>query len=110
MEWYRDKRVVVTGGSSGIGKSTAMLLSQWGAQCCIIGRDKQKLENALHEIRSKAAGAGSGQKLIAVPADVSDRGQMNAAAQSIVKELGGIDVLVNCAGITNPAYIDKIPR
>jgi 3-dehydrosphinganine reductase len=107
MEWYKDKKVVITGGSSGIGKSTALLLAKRGAEVCIIGRDRQKLDAALQEIRSKATGAG--RKFSAVSADVSDRKQMNAAAPSIVETLGGIDILINSAGITYPSYIDKIP-
>ena len=107
MKWYQDKKVVITGGSSGIGKAAALLLARQGAEICIIGRNREKLEAALQEIRSKAA--GNGRKFSAVPADVSDRGQIKAAAPSIVETLGGIDVLINCAGITYPAYIDKIP-
>jgi 3-dehydrosphinganine reductase len=106
MEWYRDKKVVITGGSSGIGKAAALLLARYGAEVCIIGRDRIKLDNALQEIRSKSA---DGRKFSAVTADVSDRRQVNAAAPSIVESLGGIDVLINCAGITYPAYIEKIP-
>ncbi len=109
MDWYKDKRVVITGGSSGIGKATAVLLAQWGAHCCIIGRDKQRLDGALREIRSKAQNKASAQKIIAVSGDVSDRKQLNTAAPAIVRDLGGIDILINCAGITYPAYIDKIP-
>ena len=107
MEWCLDKKVVLTGGSSGIGKAAALLLARSGAEVCIIGRDRKKLDNALQEIRSKSV--GDGQKFSAVTADVSDRGQIKAAAPTIVETLGGIDVLINCAGITHPAYIDKIP-
>jgi 3-dehydrosphinganine reductase len=110
MEWYKGKRAVITGGSSGIGKATATLLAEWGAHCCIMGRDKQKLDSALREIRSKVPQKpGSAPKIIAVPCDVSDRKQLNAAAPSIVADLGGIDILINCAGITYPAYVEKIP-
>lgn len=107
MEWYRDKKVVITGGSSGIGKAAALLLAEYGAEVIIVGRSREKLDSALREIRSKAF--GTIQKFSAVSADVSDRGQINAAAPSIVANLGGIDVLINCAGITHPAYIEKIP-
>ena len=107
MEWYKDKRAVITGGSSGIGKATAILLAQWGAHCCIIGRDKQRLADALREIRQAAPAPD--RKLCVFSCDVSDRRQLIAAAPSIVKDLGGIDILINCAGITHPGYIEKIP-
>jgi 3-dehydrosphinganine reductase len=105
MDWYRDKKVIITGGSSGIGKAAALLLARRGAEVCIIGRTREKLDSALREIRSKA----SGRKLNAVQADVADRRQLAAAAPSIVETLGGIDILINCAGITHPAYIDTTP-
>jgi 3-dehydrosphinganine reductase len=105
MDWFRDKKVVITGGSSGIGRAVALLLARRGAEVCIIGRTREKLDSALREIRSKA----SGRKFNAVQADVADRRQLIAAAPSIVENLGGIDILVNCAGITHPAYIDTIP-
>lgn len=107
MEWYTDKKVVITGGSSGIGKAAAILLAQWGANCCIIGRDKQRLADALREIRQAAPSPD--RKLCVYSCDVSDRRQFLAAAPSIVKDLGGIDILINCAGITHPGYIQKIP-
>jgi NAD(P)-dependent dehydrogenase (short-subunit alcohol dehydrogenase family) len=96
MDWFRDKKVVITGGSSGIGRAVALLLARRGAEVCIIGRTREKLDSALREIRSKA----SGRKFNAVQADVADRRQLIAAAPSIVENLGGIDILVNCAGIT----------
>jgi 3-dehydrosphinganine reductase len=107
MDWYKDKKVVITGGSSGIGKAVGLLLAQWGAHCCIIGRDKQRLGNTLREIRSAAL--ASAQKLCVFSCDVSDRQQLFTGAPSIVQDLGGIDILINCAGITHPGYVDKIP-
>ncbi|MBN2189087.1 MAG: SDR family oxidoreductase [Chitinispirillaceae bacterium] len=105
MDWYRDKKIVITGGSSGIGKAAALLLARHGAEVCIIGRTREKLDSALRDISSRA----SGRKLNAVQADVTDRNQLAAAAPSIVETLGGIDILINCAGITHPSYFDKIP-
>jgi 3-dehydrosphinganine reductase len=105
MDWFRDKKVVITGGSSGIGRATALLLARRGAEVCIIGRTREKLDGVRGELRS----AASERKCCAFQADVSDRGRMNAAAPSIVETLGGIDILINCAGIAHPAYIDRTP-
>jgi 3-dehydrosphinganine reductase len=107
MEFYRDKKVVITGGSSGIGKATALLLARRGAECCIIGRNREKLDRAIGEIRAKAA--GTSQKFCSAAADVSNRRQMSEVTPSILETLGGIDILINCAGITYPSYVDKIP-
>jgi 3-dehydrosphinganine reductase len=107
MEWLNGKKVVITGGSSGIGKATAVLAAKAGAHVCILARDPAKLETALGEIRAHAR--ASDQKLVSAAIDVSDRGRITAAAADIVKQLGGIDVLINSAGITWPGYIKDIP-
>ncbi len=106
MEWYKGKKVVVTGGSSGIGKAAACWCAKWGAHVCIIGRDATRLDAAVREIK---ACANAESEVLAVSADVSDRSALKAAASDIVKRLGGIDVLINCAGITFPAYVNETP-
>jgi 3-dehydrosphinganine reductase len=107
MELFANKKIVITGGSSGIGKATACLAAQWGASVCIVARDTAKLENACGEIQAKAKNAD--QKILSMPLDVSDRDAVNRATPDIKRKLGGIDVLINCAGITWPGYLDKIP-
>jgi 3-dehydrosphinganine reductase len=108
MDWYNGKKVVVTGGSSGIGKATAILLAKWGAHVCILARDGAKLEASLKEIRANAKEPD--QKLMLVSADVSNRTQIRGVASEVIDHLGGgIDVLINCAGITWPGYVHNIP-
>ncbi len=107
MKWYKDKRVVITGGSSGIGKATAILLAQWGASVCICARDEAHLKEAGEEIRSHAR--SDDVKVVYVVMDVSDRRQVRAATPEIIKLLGGIDVLINCAGIAWCGYFQDIP-
>jgi len=107
MDWYRGKRVVITGGSSGIGKATAVVLSKWAAHVCILARDPEKLEAAIKEIRSKAENPE--QKLHFFSVDVSNRAQIREVASKVIDDLGEIDVLINCAGITWPGYVHLIP-
>jgi 3-dehydrosphinganine reductase len=107
MDWYVNKKIVITGGSSGIGKATACLAAQWGADVCIVARDPAKLEKACAEIQARAKNGG--RKILSLPLDISDRDAVNRAVPDITKRLGGIDVLINCAGITWPGYVDTIP-
>jgi 3-dehydrosphinganine reductase len=107
MNWYADKKVVITGGSSGIGRATALLLAKAGAHVGLIARDQAKLDGVAKELR--AAAVSEHQKFIAVSCSVADRALLNEAARSIVSELGGIDVLINSAGVTYPAYLEKTP-
>ena len=86
----QDKKIVVTGGSLGIGKSTAKLLISKGAKVIITGRDKARVDEAAQEIGA-----------IPLVFDVSDTKQIEGKAQECLNLLGGIDILINNAGIGN---------
>jgi 3-dehydrosphinganine reductase len=107
MEWYDGKKVFITGGSSGIGKATAEHLVRWGADVCIASRGTDRLREAAEEIRGHAAHPG--QKILAMPLDVTSPKQCHKVAQKAVRELGGLDVLINNAGASWPGYLDRIP-
>ncbi|MDQ2889457.1 MAG: SDR family oxidoreductase [Gemmatimonadota bacterium] len=80
-------RVLVTGGSSGIGKATALALAEAGARVAICGRNGAAIEKAAHEIGASA-----------FVCDVSREPEVTAMIPAVVKALGGYDVLVNNAG------------
>jgi len=84
----KDSRILITGGSSGIGKAAAVLLSQSGAKVAITGRDKDKLDNTAEETGS-----------LAIHADVSNEDDIKKTYEILMKEFGGLDCLVNNAGI-----------
>lgn len=87
------KRVLVTGGTTGIGRATLILLAREGAHVLTFGRHQDSLEEAL---AAAAGGAGSADGLIA---DVAVSGDMNAVFDAVDAELGGIDLLVSCAAV-----------
>jgi len=94
---YKDKHVVVTGGSSGIGLHVAKEYLQRGANVTIVGRDKRKLTNAIIELQNFCKLPS--QKIIPCSLDVSSNEETVAVSlNECVSELGPIDVLVNCAG------------
>jgi 3-oxoacyl-[acyl-carrier protein] reductase len=80
-------KALVTGGGTGIGRATAQLLAARGARVAICGRREGPLREA-----ARAIGATP------LVADVSDEAQVRALIESVVRELGGYDVLVNNAG------------
>ncbi len=107
MDWFAGKKVVITGGSSGIGKAAGILCARWGASVCIMARTPSRLESALGEISSYAK--SSDGRIISMAVDVADRAQVQGAAPSIVHRLGGIDILINSAGIARPGYVTDTP-
>lgn len=95
----RNRHVVVTGGSSGIGKAAATEAARLGANVTIIGRDVGKLEEAVQEISTKCLDK-SQQIIQYAPLDVtSDYKTIEDCFTSLESEVGPIFMLINCAGM-----------
>ena len=102
-----NQHVIVTGGSSGIGKAIALQLAQAGANISIIARGSERLRAAQSEIEQIRASAT--QKVVALAADVSDHAQAEQAIHSAIEQLGPPQILVTSAGIAYPDYFQDIP-
>ncbi|AMM23149.1 SDR family oxidoreductase [Variovorax sp. PAMC 28711] len=89
----------ITGGGSGIGLAGAIELARAGCRVVISGRDAGKLDAALADATARGAPAGS---LTAMALDVSDRVAVERVAQAIEAAHGGVDILVNSAGVNFP--------
>src|ERR1019366_9011649 len=87
------RTVLVTGGSGGIGRATALGLVTMGAHLAITGRDRGRTEGAAREIRA----AGGGQVYVFV-ADLSSQSEVRRLADEVLQSLSRIDVLVNNVG------------
>jgi retinol dehydrogenase-14 len=87
------RTVLVTGGTAGIGRATAVGLATMGAHLAITGRDRGRTEGAAREIRA----AGGGQ-VDAFVADLSSQSQVRRLAEEVLQSLSRIDVLVNNVG------------
>jgi len=81
---------VITGASSGIGAATARALVAGGYRVALLARRAERLQALADEL---------GDAAIAIPADVTDRDALLAAAKRVKDELGGADVLINNAGV-----------
>lgn len=92
----KGRRAIVTGGSSGIGRATCERLGREGASVCVnyySKRESKAAEEVVAAIRQAGATA------IAVQADVGDEQQVRAMVDRAAREFGGLDTLVNNAGI-----------
>ena len=89
--------MAVTGGAAGIGFATCEEFLRRGFAVAVVDRDAQAATAAVGELR------GGSRRVISAPADVRDSATVNAALAAVVGELGGLDVLVNCAGTTDRA-------
>lgn len=103
IPWYSGKRVFVTGGSSGIGKATAIILAKSGAHLLIAARGKDRLDEAVVEIKMHRVAPD--QMIGAIACDVSDPERMREVAEEATAALGGVDVLINNAGVAHPATV-----
>lgn len=89
----RGKVVLVTGASSGIGAAAARAYSDAGAKVVLLARQAARAETLAQEL------ARLGREAMAVPCDVRDEAQVNEAVSASVLRYGGLDVLVNNAGV-----------
>jgi NAD(P)-dependent dehydrogenase (short-subunit alcohol dehydrogenase family) len=89
---FRDKAVLVTGGTRGIGAATVRAFLAAGARVAVNGRSGDSTQRALSQV-------GAGAKAVAAPGDIGTVAGCRAAVGAAVTAFGGLDVLVNNAGV-----------
>ncbi len=97
-----QKVVIITGGTSGIGKALAIVFAQAGAKVVITGRRQEALDEVFREMFHK------GFKLLALKADVSVEADNAYVVEETLKHFGRIDVLINNAGISMRAIFEEL--
>lgn len=90
----KDKKVLITGGTTGIGRATAILLATQGARVMVFGRNERDLLSAIKDIKEI-----SGSDAYGLTADSSTKEGLISVYDDVDKKLGGLDVLINNAGI-----------
>jgi NAD(P)-dependent dehydrogenase (short-subunit alcohol dehydrogenase family) len=95
---YADRRVLITGGGSGIGQACVLRILDEGGRVAAADISAAGLDDTLSK-----AGSGA-ERLITVVVDVADEESVNTGVRSAVETLGGLDTLVNVAGILRSAH------
>jgi len=106
---FKDKTVLITGGSRGIGKAIAIRLAKEGANVAIAGKTAEanpKLEGTIYTAAEEIAKEGTG-KILPLQADIRFEEQINSIVEATVKTFGGIDILVNNASAINLSATDQ---
>lgn len=107
----KDKRILLTGASGGIGRHLALQLAGHGARVALIGRRLDALQTLAAEIKTD-----TGQDAYPVAADLGTHEGRNTALDEVRRSLGGVDMLINNAGVVDfhdfseqdPAMIERI--
>lgn len=110
MESYKEyepeqlsgKRILVTGGTTGIGRATAIMLASLGARVLIFGRHQQQLDDTLDSV----AKSEFRNNLVGMTADVSKKQDVERVFEEIDLRMGGLDILVNNAALAAQSVID----
>ena len=102
MRGLKEKRVLITGGASGIGAATAARFLEEGSRVCILDRDAKACDIIRHQLPAISE---------AIIADVTDLMQVEAALADAVRVMDGVDVLINNAGISiRHNFLDITPE
>ncbi len=91
-KYFKNKAVLVTGASMGIGREIALAFAREGATLLLVARSEKKLKEVQNEIKTL------GQEAISIPTDVTSEKEIDSLIRKITKDFGRIDILVNNAG------------
>jgi NAD(P)-dependent dehydrogenase (short-subunit alcohol dehydrogenase family) len=97
---FTDKRVLVTGGTRGIGRAAVEAFLEAGARVAVNGRTTESTGAAIDAL-------GDGESLVAAPGDVAKTADCEAIVNAAIRGLGGLDVLVNSAGVAKSGPVEE---
>ncbi|HEX2154562.1 MAG TPA: SDR family oxidoreductase [Acidimicrobiia bacterium] len=93
FEPVQDKRILVTGGTTGIGRAVSLLLASLGARILVLGRHQPELDSIMREARRH------GKEIAGMTADVADQHDLERVFRTVDEQFRGLDVLINNAGL-----------
>ena len=101
----QGRKAVVTGAAQGIGEGIALRLAEEGADVAILDLNAQGARNAAARLA-----AATGRKAVGVACDVTDENSVSAGMDMVERELGGLDLLVNNAGVLKSHFLADFPK
>jgi short-subunit dehydrogenase len=104
MQGIKDKVIVITGASSGIGRMTAQTLAKAGAKLVLAARGKDSLQETARECEE------AGAQVIAVPTDTTDRKAVDQLMRRALESFGQVDVWINGAAVSLFGKFDQTPE
>ncbi|CAN8064535.1 unnamed protein product [Agarophyton chilense] len=106
--FYTDKHVLITGGSSGIGKEIARIMTQDGATVTLVARNKERLRAAALDLEPQDPSASASSHVYVHATDCSDHKAVEEMVSFVEEHYGSIDILVNCAGGAIGGYFEEL--
>ncbi|MFO8020193.1 MAG: SDR family oxidoreductase [Promethearchaeia archaeon] len=103
---FKDKIVIVVGGSKGIGKATAILLSQLGGNICVIARTEETLKKATQEIKENLY--SENQFVEYISCDATDMDKLKPLLEDFIIKHRVPDYLINAVGYAYPNYVQNL--
>jgi 3-oxoacyl-[acyl-carrier protein] reductase len=103
MSSIKDKSALVTGGTKGIGRAIATALLDQGARVFICARKKDEVEQTVKELRE-----AYGERVYGTACDVRDAEQVKAMFELADRQAGGLDILINNAGIGSHSFVEQM--
>jgi len=98
---FLNKRIIITGGSTGIGRETAILLASWGARCLICGRHQEQIDETLNSINQQ-----NGVGCAGIATDLATEAGIDELFAFADTKLGGLDIFVNNAGLSYRSILE----
>lgn len=99
----KGKNAIVTGGGRGLGRAVALALANEGVNIAVTGRNEENLKTAVEEIRNMGVNAAYSVF------SVDNESEVKTGIESLAEQLGGIDILINNAGIGDFGTIEEMP-
>lgn len=106
MGLLKEKKALITGGTSGLGKEIALTFAEEGANVAIMGTNLERAKEVAEGLEKNKKEAG--QKFWFDTVNVASNEEVNHSVDKLLKEWNGVDILINCAGITRDALLMKM--